>query len=191
MLGAIPFSSPRVSFSSPRPVLPEYIFDLGNGGISIAFALNGSSTADAETVKIGGGSTTTAPFTLSSVSGTWKFIGVTFDASGNIDFYEGSTVAGSALVTDTSQLSDTRDSIGSPNSFAEIGNTNPGNSNQLVGDLDNVRLYGSALSASDIGVVRDQDLPETGCSPAVAVCLLLMAHWRPRGRPTLKLLIRC
>jgi hypothetical protein len=166
----------------------EYVFDLGTGGTSIAFALNGSSSADAETVKIGGGSTVTASFPLSSVSSTWKFIAATFDSSGNIDFYEGSTVAGSALVTDgATQLSDTRDSIGSPNSFAGIGNTNPGSSNQLAGDLDNVRLYGSALTASGIDLVRDQDLPETGCSPAVAVCLLLMARWRPRRRPTLRI----
>jgi hypothetical protein len=161
---------------------PEYVFDLGGSGNSLAFALNGSTTADAEIVKIGGGSTQTASFPLSTVSGTWKFIAVTFDSrTDNIIFYEGSTVAGSTLVTGTN--SDSRDTIGSPNTFVGIGNTNPGSTNQLVGDLDNVQFFGSALTGANVELERDQDLPEAGCLPAVALSFLALARRRSTREP--------
>jgi uncharacterized protein (TIGR03382 family) len=116
-------------------------------------------------------------------SAQYTYFAVTFDGTSganNVQFYRGDTgLTPAALVaTQTLLFADTGDN---GNSMAVGGNAGLNAPRTFHGLLDDVRIFGSVLSAGDIEAVRLSSLPEPA-TPMVAMFVLVGAALHRRRR---------
>ena len=153
---------------------------LATNANSIGFSLSspGVGQPTYETVKINGDRTISSSQALPVSSSDWLFVAVSFDyRSGNLNFYDAGV---SAMQLQSAQASANGQKINGGNTNFAVGASGPSGSFQFPGAIDDVGLYNSALSPSDLMQVHDSALPEPGTLACIGGAIFLMRR-RPRA----------
>ncbi len=148
-----------------------------SGGIDLSFEPGGTASNFALTLSVN--SSTASGDSVNSVSGysasnQWEFVAVTFDA-GTVQFYVGNTTTTAQALG--SALSTTPTSVNSTGEGAlEIGGTAASAGDRTPpGYFDDVEVFGSALTASQVDAIQFQAVPEPRSTTLLVIGLCFLA----------------
>lgn len=114
----------------------------------------------------------------------WLFLAVTYDGSltsGNVKFYTGNQAAVVAQLGATQTLNSGQ--VDSSTGLFQVGNTSASSSDRTASSLfDDVRIYGSVLTSSDLESIRMESVPEPSVLSLTLVAMIGGACLRRRLR---------
>lgn len=163
------------------PVLGDRLVSTWDGSNGIDFRINTASATNFPLVLSVDGATTTSANVTAPSTNTWLFLAVTYDGSvttGNVRFYTGRTDVAAA------QLGGVGNSnagvVASTGGALQIGGT-PATAldRSPSAFFDDVRIYDTVLTATELEAVRASNIPEPASLGLVGLSLLgLMARRR-------------